>query len=324
MVPHPTVDPTELLIERKFGTAAESNGFTVAISATRRARTDPRLAKQIAQYRAYLGSLSPEDFNRLLDSERVRQEAELVAKAELTERGRFFNQPHADADFEHWSRAAHWTLDEAVALSFGKAPELVKWEQVESLVSVSPFAFQYFRRRDLARRALDRQQLTDPVFPGFFLAWAKLTDLDYPAELEAAVKARGAQVADWASLFEKLKVETEERETHWLASIREKSAAIECLRDRIGELEAELASIKAPQPGASSEKSLGARERESLLKLVIGMAVRGYGYDRTASKSSQTTEIASDLELSGVSLDVDTVRKWLRMAAELLPPRETE
>jgi hypothetical protein len=35
----------------------------------------------------------------------------------------FFNQPDAVADYDHWSKTAHWTLDEAIALSFGKAPE---------------------------------------------------------------------------------------------------------------------------------------------------------------------------------------------------------
>jgi hypothetical protein len=55
-------------------------------------------------------------------------------------RGRFFNQPHAAADFEHWSKLAHWTLDEAVALSSGKAPERVNWEAVSKYLQLSSFA----------------------------------------------------------------------------------------------------------------------------------------------------------------------------------------
>ena len=56
-----------------------------------------------------------------------------------------------------------------------------------------------------------------------------------------------------------------------------------------------------------------------MLKLIIGMAVGGYGYDPKAERSAQVTEIASDLEKVGISLDADTVRKWLRAAADLLP-----
>jgi hypothetical protein len=57
------------------------------------------------------------------------------------------------------------------------------------------------------------------------------------------------------------------------------------------------------------------------LKVVIGMAVGGYSYDPKAGRSDRPTEIAGDLERAGVPLDVDTVRKWLRESAELLPPK---
>jgi len=57
------------------------------------------------------------------------------------------------------------------------------------------------------------------------------------------------------------------------------------------------------------------------LKVVIGMAVGGYSYDPKVGRSDRHTEIAGDLERAGVPLDVDTVRKWLREAAELLPPK---
>ena len=73
----------------------------------------------------------------------------------------------------------------------------------------------------------------------------------------------------------------------------------------------------------TARAQLGGRERDSLLKLVIGMAVKGYTYKPGASKSPIPTEIADDLALLGISLDVDTVRKWLKAGAELLPP-ETE
>jgi hypothetical protein len=40
--------------------------------------------------------------------------------AEREEQALFFNQPQAAADYVHWSKMAHWTLDEAIALSFWK------------------------------------------------------------------------------------------------------------------------------------------------------------------------------------------------------------
>ena len=66
------------------------------------------------------------------------------------------------------------------------------------------------------------------------------------------------------------------------------------------------------------------RERNSLLKLIIGMAIKGYTYDPKAGRTGIVREIASDLEQLGISLDDDTIRKYLSEAKELLPPAETE
>jgi hypothetical protein len=107
------------------------------------------------------------------NAEKQREYQNAVEKAAQEERERFFNQPHAAADFEHWSRLAHWTLDEAVALSFDKAPERVNWQTIFKFLQLSPFAVQYSRRREIALRAAQWKQLYDPVLPGIFLAWAK-------------------------------------------------------------------------------------------------------------------------------------------------------
>jgi hypothetical protein len=162
----PAFEPIEFLVARKFGL---SSGF----GAEGRARSDPKLAKEIAIYEERLVTLSPEEFKALLESERAKQQAEHAAKLEREERERFFHQPYAEADIDHWSKAAHWTLDEAIALSFGKAPERVSWERIKPLTEISAFAGHYHRRRDLALRAMTWQQLFDPVLPGIFLAWAK-------------------------------------------------------------------------------------------------------------------------------------------------------
>jgi hypothetical protein len=125
-------------------------------------------------------------------AEKDREYQLAIEKARQEERGRFFNQPHAGADFEHWSKLAHWTLDEAVALSLGKAPERVNWETVSKYLQLSTFAVQYSRRRELALRAAQWKQLYDPVLPGIFLAWAKRLEIEVPAALVEAVQKRGS------------------------------------------------------------------------------------------------------------------------------------
>ncbi len=83
-------------------------------------------------------------------------------------------------------------------------------------------------------------------------------------------------------------------------------------------------SVSVTLPDAPTEKPFGTRERDSLLKLVIGIAVKGYGYDPKASRTGTAREIAGDLQLLGIPLDEDTVRKFLTDAKALLPSIETE
>lgn len=67
---------------------------------------------------------------------------------------------------------------------------------------------------------------------------------------------------------------------------------------------------------------LHGHERTSLLKLVVGMAIAQYGYDPTQKKSDVPRKIVGDLNLLGLKVDVDTVRKHLQAGAKLAPETE--
>jgi hypothetical protein len=337
-------DRTEYLVLRRFP-YARAIEFPPALNAgrSRLPGPTPENRKALADYRAELVALSAEELVARYVAEKQREYQQAVEKAEREERERFFNLPYANADYDHWSKAAHWTLDEAIALSFGKAPEVVRWDQLQKFTSLgSPFVAQYARRRDLAMRALAWNQLYDPVLPGIFLAWAKRTDIPVPPELTEAIQKRGVQVADWKSLHDEA-VEAgqrdaeaaEKRIAEWKRLLDESIAQLGKQRAdwlevvsgknaKITALEVDIKALRSQQSAFKPEQGVSARERDSLLKLIIGMAVAGYAYDPKAVRSDKTTEIAGDLERAGVPLDVDTVRKWLREAAELLPPKSNE
>jgi hypothetical protein len=334
-------DRAEYLVLRRFP-YARSIDFPPSLNSGRNQGPTPEMRQALASYRAELATLTPEELTARYDAEQQRNYEEIAAKAEKEERERFFNQPHAAANFVHWSKMAHWSLDEAVALSFGKAPELVNWPAISKYLSLSRFAVEYGQRRELALRATHWKQLYDPVLPGIFLAWAKRTDISVPPELTEAVEKRGVQVADWKSLHDKV-VEAGKRDAEaaekqiadWkrlldesIAQLGEQRAdwleIVNQKKVKIAALEAEIAAFQSRQPTSGAENGIGARERDSLLKLVIGMAVAAYAYDPKAGRSDRPTEIAGDLDRAGVPLDVDTVRKWLREAAELLPPKGNE
>jgi len=70
---------------------------------------------------------------------------------------------------------------------------------------------------------------------------------------------------------------------------------------------------------SGDEKPLSARERDSLLRMVIAMATDVYGYDPSAKKNTTTTDICRAAEALNLSIDDETVRKYLKQAAALLP-----
>jgi hypothetical protein len=221
---------------------------------------------------------------------------------------------YAKADFVHWSKAAYWRIPEAVALLFGEDPEAVQRHLSKSTTTyrrvryrIQPFASEYDKICDLANRAVRARQLTALPSPGIFLAWARRNEIKYPDELERQVLLHGHKIVDWQSMHEALRRRFCKKE-------QEISALTQC-RDhlllRVSDLEEQLQRT-GPKP-------LGTRERDSVMKLILGMAIRGYSYDPMASRNGAIGDICGDLAHLGLPLDPDTIRKWLREAAELLP-----
>lgn len=67
---------------------------------------------------------------------------------------------------------------------------------------------------------------------------------------------------------------------------------------------------------AGVEAPLEGKGRATALKLILGMAIKGYGYDPIAVRSPIPKQIADDLLLLGITLTDETVRKWLRIAVQ--------
>jgi hypothetical protein len=340
----PEFDPIEYLVARRFPLA-----FLAALSF----KSNPALGKkqqeqriEAEQYRKELEKLSPEKIDQLVKAEQQNEAAEIAQKEANTRKAeddkRFFNQPSAFADNVHWSKPVYWTLEEAIALSLGRAPERVKWKWVEGHNGVSPFAVEFARRRDLANRARVVGEITDPIAPGAFIAWGKRQGWQFPTELETAVAERGP-IGDWHTLFKSEKAahqKTKESGAQAQANSQE-LAVLLANRDKIydeltrltteemrtkdeiiAKLEEALAiaetklSARIHSEDANDSADLKTRERDSLLKMVIGMAVRGYSYDPAALKNSSVKEIADDLALLDISLNEDmTTTSWPTSAA---------
>ena len=101
--------------------------------------------------------------------------------------------------------------------------------------------------------------------------------------------------------------------------VEELKEALRAARSEIEALRQQQATSQANLQSSDCNKQLGSRERESLLKLVGGMAIYGYGYDPRQLRNDATSVIRDDLLALGLSLDEDTVRKYLKQGTEMVP-----
>lgn len=238
----------------------------------------------------------------------------LDAYEEHQEKVRFFNQPECDADFDYWSKQAYWSIDEAIALLFGKNPEKVTWDNIKCFLPVSAFVKKFNELRVLAKRYVDFGQLYNSVLPGIFLAWATRMNLKIPTKLQNAIDRIGIQVADWKSHYEQGTERYDQLHklyTELIELNREQGETINLLKSEYSKLK---------QSSIDDAHDLKEIERQSLYKIIAAMAYDGYGYNSEAKKSTIPQEIVEAVNLKvGDKIDVDTVRKWLKKATTEYP-----
>lgn len=212
----PKQDPILFLVGRRFPDyrilmgSLDSVSFSGDESKVLRERFQERRV-ELKEYESRLKKLSNEDLQSLYKAETEKHKQELIQKLDEKEQLRFYNLPSSNADFEHWSKTAYWTLEEAVALSFGKNPDLVSWNKLKNHTKnfTSPFIEKYRKTRELTRRAKVAKQISDPVWPGAFITWANRNGLSFPQELVGKVESHGHATPDWKDYYDQLKTQHE-------------------------------------------------------------------------------------------------------------------
>lgn len=202
------------------------------------------------------------------------------------------------ADFEHWAKHAEWTSHQLLMLSLGCDPLQTDADSVAFAARGLDSA--YAERRELVKSHQRRKRLRLFPTPHEAVDWLNAMELPFPEELSHAVSARPRHV----------ELDAAQALAQAIAENEKLTADAAALRQQVDQLLADQG------------QALDVRERQSLLKLVIGMAAAGYRYDPKAQRSGVTGEIATDLERKGVGLSADTVLKYLREGSELLPPQD--
>jgi hypothetical protein len=186
---------------------------------------------------------------------------------------------------EAWKQISDFGYPTDPTMGFDEDTEEVlrKWTFTDA-------AAEYLQLQDGIERAIEIHKLGEKIDPAAYVIWATNSNIPLPNELTRAIKAR-SEIPDWKAQYE--------------AASKERDA-----------LKRELEELRSTQ---EKKNDISTRERSTVKRLIIGMAIKGYAYNPKADRNSATKDIANDLEHSGIALDVDTVRKWLKESAEELP-----
>jgi hypothetical protein len=226
-------------------------------------------------------------------------------------------------DYEHWLHMPYWWADEGLALMFGKDPEALDWKVLRHLEGYSEFVDNFARARE--RFFQDRRAGIIPFFlpPHLFIAWATDAGFDLPAPLRRFAR-RTAELRNYLRQLDARHVSNEAPSRGQHHSDRGQSESPSRFSDdrTAGNLSEPSGAPFLESSSRAMHVELSTKERATVLKIILGMAVVGYRYNPKASRTSVTKEIADDIHSVGLTIDEDTVRKYLRAAAEMHLPGE--
>lgn len=336
MLKIPVPDHIDFLVKRKFPELrgptppmVKKYGFTNGIVEDpyddQPAQPSEDTLKKAAVYRQKLEALAKPEVKQLYKEE-------LEKHHEESDQRRFFNQSDAEADFDYWSKIPGWKVDEAIALTLNKNPKIVNPERLKEVLNyTSPFVQKYNEIRELVSRTRSAGLFTDStivthtdhIIPHKYVQWAQNADIGFPKELADKVLRFHEANKPPKTALEKTLENLERRGRKNPIDIGKEQ--IEMVLKRKGPLTQKAEGLSKGNSSQSKKtakprpKAAYTKEQETLMKLIIGMAVDGYGYNPEASRSPFPKELEGILNQLGISVSDDTVRKWLKESSELLP-----
>jgi len=227
------------------------------------------------------------------------------------------------SDYDFWTRAAYWTVEEGAAISMGLNPNFENLTKIlESLM-----AEKLKQITDLAKRAQKVGALAELPHPTAFLEWLCLIDfVDIPDPL----LRDGSEMNFFATIDKR-------NRGHWDSSFSfvDYKLSYEALekiyfiqRDKLHELQKENweylqefeeseddeVYVLAPKP-----KVFEKRQRKTMLKLLLAISIEKYRFNPTLERSSVPKNIEATTDLCGLNVTNETIREYLKKAVSEFP-----
>lgn len=276
----------EYFVKKKFGVLSTMTKMLSGLDAYKNSDFSKQ-ASEIIEYERTLRNMHESELLTLHKQSLANDTEQHKRYVTNEENARFYNLPSASADFLHWGKTEHWTIDEAIALSFGKEPKVVTWKLIELLQDKTDFAKAFSKRRDLAMRSSKLKNFNNSIPPIYFMNWAEELDIKVSTELINEVAKYVGMPINWHQKFIEVRAE--------LDLLLEQSSS-------------------TPKPEST-------RKSENLLQALTCIAIDEYGYTPESEKSTAPKEIAEALNRQGKAIDPKTIRAWLKEGFELLPAK---
>lgn len=200
--------------------------------------------------------------------------------------------PYLPADLEHWSKTSYWVPFEAACLTLGYGPILIENSSVEQLNS-EPETLELLKKRfQLTARAVESGTIRRQAPPHDWIKWFSEMGIPIADGLANLV----AEVPNFGNL-----------------------GFVPISNIQAENIMSGIDSLKQSIDGSMTEPrnpSSVAKEIQSLERIVITMAIAGYGYDPLSRRSAIAKELSDDAAKNGIQLSEDTARKYVNRAAE--------
>ncbi len=231
----------------------------------------------------------------------------------------FWEEPQAKADFIYWAKVPDWSLEEIVALSLGKDPRFVSSDKFVHGTRGTTFSAAYFGLLDLAERARDAGILMDRTPATQAVKWADAAGFPFPKDVVESIRRFARQTRRKPPVA----VPPVEYKPPDPELATELNSLTELHETPATQINTEPAMQEEPvqdpelvDPGI--DKSVGMRERDSFLKLFVGLAALHYEYDPSRNRNSSADQISKALKNIGIKLGDDTIRRLLDEGNEFI------
>ncbi|MGI9353864.1 MAG: hypothetical protein ACR2PF_01670 [Rhizobiaceae bacterium] len=232
-----------------------------------------------------------------------------------------FDADGVEVDYWYWLHMSGWDFYQATALSFGVEPE--PWSEFEDYRHIAADVVcdcADKRMRVLRSRLFPTNDIT--IAPLEFCTWSVKHKMLLPKELlQALDDVEGTNLTEVA--FEGAEVNEKVKAVEEVIAKQEvKAKQGEIAKQDVKTKQEKSAKLKTngkQRLEAKHKPALETRERKSLLKLVIGMAVQHYKFDQKSERPGVAYAIQNDLDQLGLKLSEDTIRKYLAEGKKLLP-----